>query len=72
MPDMASLLDPEIGAAVEAVTARPGTLLIGPDEAATAAAGSNPLDPASRAPSARAGLAQAAAVADAIRQHWST
>jgi NTE family protein len=72
MPDMASLLDPQIGAAVEAVAARPGTLLIGPDEAATAAAGSNPLDPASRAPSARAGLAQAAAVADAIRQHWST
>ena len=71
MPDMVSVLDPEIGQAVEAVLARPSTLLIGPDEASTAAAGSNPLDPAARAPSARAGLAQAAAVADAIRQHWS-
>jgi NTE family protein len=71
MPDMASVLDPEIGAAVEKVTSRSGTLLVGPDEASTAAAGNNPLDPASRAPSARAGLAQAATVLDAVRQLWS-
>jgi NTE family protein len=71
MPDMASVLDPDIGTAVERVTARPGTLLIGPDEASSAAAGANPLDPASRAPSARAGLAQAEAVVAAVRQHWS-
>lgn len=70
MPDMASVLDPDIGAAVEQVTSRRGTLLIGPDEASTTAAGSNPLDPASRAPAARAGLAQAGAVTDTVRQLW--
>lgn len=70
MPDLVSVLDPEIGAAVERVTTRSGTLLIGPDEASTAVAGTNPLDPASRAPAARAGLAQAASVVDAVRQQW--
>lgn len=69
-PDMASILDPEIGAAVEQVTSRAGTLLIGPDQASSAVAGSNPLDPASRAPAARAGLAQANAVVEAVRQLW--
>jgi NTE family protein len=70
MPDMASLLDPEIGAAVEAVTTRPGTLLIGPDEASSAIAGTNPLDPATRAPAARAGLAQAVPAYEAVRALW--
>jgi NTE family protein len=70
MPDMVSFLDPDIGAAVEQVTSRSGTLLIGPDDAATAVAGSNPLDPASRAPAARAGLAQASSVLDAVQQLW--
>lgn len=72
MPDMASVLDPEVGAAVDKVTSRPGTLVIGPDDASTAAAGNNPLDPASRAPSARTGLAQAAAVIDAVRELWAS
>ena len=70
MPDLVSVLDPEIGAAVEQVTARSGTLLIGPDEASSAVAGTNPLDPATRAPAARAGLAQAESVIDAVRQLW--
>jgi NTE family protein len=70
MPDMVSFLDPDIGAAVEQVTTRSGTLLIGPDEASTAVAGTNPLDPASRAPAARAGLAQAASIVDAVRKLW--
>ena len=70
MPDMVSILDPQIGAAVEQVTTRSGTLVIGPDEASTAIAGSNPLDPASRAPAARAGLAQAASVVAAVQQLW--
>jgi NTE family protein len=70
MPDMVSILDPDIGAVVEQVTTRSGTLVIGPDEASTAVAGSNPLDPASRAPAARAGLAQAESVAAAVQQLW--
>ena len=40
------------------------------DAAFQAAAGTNPLDPATRAPSARAGRAQAPAVADAVRSVW--
>ena len=47
------------------------TLVIGPDEKGAAAVGANLLDPASQVASARAGHAQAAAVADAVREHWS-
>lgn len=72
MPDMAAVFDPEIGAVIEQVTSRPGTLVIGPDDASLAVAGNNPLDPASRAPGARAGLAQAASVVEAVRQLWRT
>jgi NTE family protein len=41
------------------------------DDAALQAFGTNPLDPATREPSARAGHAQAAAVLDAVRRFWS-
>jgi NTE family protein len=70
MPDLVSVLDPDIGAAVEQVTSRAGTLSIGPDDVSSAVAGTNPLDPASRAPAAKAGLAQAESVVDAVRQLW--
>ncbi|MCU1693727.1 MAG: Patatin, partial [Frankiales bacterium] len=46
-------------------------LLVEPDDAARAAFGANPLDPATRAPAARAGHAQAAAVAGAVRELWA-
>jgi NTE family protein len=49
------------GARVEVVLA---------DDAALAAFGTNPLDPATREPSARAGRAQAARVLDAVRDLW--
>jgi NTE family protein len=49
------------GARVEVVLA---------DDAALAAFGTNPLDPATREPSARAGRAQAARVLDAVRALW--
>ena len=45
-------------------------LVIAPDEASVAALGDNPLDPATRAPAARAGRAQGAAAADAVRRLW--
>jgi NTE family protein len=40
------------------------------DETSVAAFGTNPLDPATRAPSAEAGRAQAPAVADAVAEVW--
>lgn len=45
-------------------------LVITPDAAALAAIGRNVLDPAARPPSARAGLAQAAAHVDEVRALW--
>ncbi|MFD7445330.1 patatin-like phospholipase family protein [Streptomyces sp. NPDC059909] len=45
-------------------------VLITPDRAARKAFGRNVLDPARRAPSARAGLAQAEAYADEVRRVW--
>ena len=47
------------------------SIIISPDEAARAAIGGNVLDPAHRAPSAHAGRAQAAAVAERVREIWS-
>ena len=44
--------------------------VIAPTDAALTAIGRNPLDPARRAPSAKAGYAQAAEVADQIRAVW--
>ncbi|WP_232681629.1 patatin-like phospholipase family protein [Nocardioides sp. R-C-SC26] len=45
-------------------------VVITPDDAARAAIGPNVLDPAARPGSARAGYAQAALVADAVREVW--
>ena len=47
------------------------SVVITPDAAARKAIGSNPLDPARRAASARAGLDQAASIVDAVRGVWS-
>jgi NTE family protein len=40
------------------------------DDPAMAAFGTNPLDPATRVPSARAGYQQAATIVDAVKQFW--
>jgi NTE family protein len=47
------------------------TYLIGADEASLAAFGTNPLDPSTRAPAARAGRAQGRAAGPAVRALWS-
>lgn len=47
------------------------SIVITPDAAARRAFGRNVLDPARRAPAARAGRDQAASVADAVRDIWS-
>lgn len=46
------------------------SVIISPDEAARAAIGGNVLDPAHRAPSAHVGRAQAASVAERVREVW--
>ena len=45
-------------------------LVVSPDDASRAAIGKNVLDPAARPPSARAGYAQAAALAPQLRDLW--
>jgi NTE family protein len=45
-------------------------LVIAPDDAARAAMGTNPLDPAVRAPSARAGFAQGQQMAESVGTFW--
>lgn len=46
------------------------SIVISPDAAALVAIGGNMLDPAHRAPAARAGRAQAASVAERVREVW--
>jgi NTE family protein len=62
--------DPAIDKASKKVERRKKTLVIRPDDDSLAAAGSNPLDPATAKPAAQAGRAQAAAVADEVRALW--
>jgi NTE family protein len=59
---------PERDAELAALSGR--VLVVDADEASTAAFGADPLDPATRGPSARAGRAQAATVVDDVRDLW--
>jgi len=63
-------VEASVTAAIAALLARPSTVAIGADEAALAAMGTNSLDPANRAPSARAGRAQGRAAAVAVAAVW--
>jgi NTE family protein len=45
--------------------------VVSPDKASRAAIGRNVLDPAARAPAARAGRAQAAAVVERVADVWT-
>jgi NTE family protein len=65
-----SVLDPDVDKASKKVLKRKKTLAIRPDDDSLAAFGANPLAPASARPSAQAGRAQAAAVADDVRALW--
>ncbi|MFI7548000.1 patatin-like phospholipase family protein [Actinoplanes sp. NPDC049599] len=58
--------------AAQAAALGPGvrTAVVSPTDAALTAIGRNPLDPARRAPAARAGHAQAAEVLDRVRAAW--
>jgi NTE family protein len=59
-----------VAAQADALRARSRVALVTPDRAALRAFGRNLLDPAKRAPAARAGLAQAAAVLEEVRAVW--
>ena len=65
-----SVRDPEIDKASKKVEKRKRTFVIRPDEDSLSAFGLNPLDPATARPSAQAGRAQAATVADDVRALW--
>lgn len=58
--------------AVQAAALGPGvrTVVVSPTDAALTAIGRNPLDPARRAPAARAGRTQAAEVLERVRAAW--
>jgi NTE family protein len=67
-----SVVDPEIDKAAKKVLKRKRTLVIRPDQAAMAAFGANPLDPATAQPAAQAGRAQAQSVVDDVRALWES
>jgi len=63
---------PSVAAQVRELRKHARVAVVSPDRAAKQAIGRNVLDPARRAPSARAGRAQAAAAAPAVAEVWST
>lgn len=65
-------IDPAVAKAAQKVEKKAKVLVLRPDEAALAAMGLNPLDPATAQPSAQAGRAQAEALADDVRELWET
>jgi NTE family protein len=65
-----SPLGPSLGEEVEELREKSEVLVVEADAASSAAFGANPLDPATREPSARAGRAQAAGVLAAVRELW--
>lgn len=69
-PDL-GFVDPAVTAAREEVEQTATVLTIRPDEGSQAAMGTNPLDPATMGPAARAGRAQAAAHLEAVSQLWA-
>jgi NTE family protein len=66
-----SPLGPTLEQEVELLSRDADVHVVLADQAALAAFGTNPLDPMTREPSARAGRAQAAATVDAVRAFWS-
>jgi NTE family protein len=68
--DMLPLAD-DVAAGMKKLEAESRVHTVRPDEASTAAFGSDLLDPATREPSARAGRIQGQAVAAAVRSFWS-
>jgi NTE family protein len=68
---LAPLADPSLSEQVGALSPSSRVHVIAADEASTEAMGVDPLDPATRTPSAEAGYAQGTASAPAVRDLWS-
>ncbi len=68
---LAPMVDPALAAQLDAVEATGRAVVVSPDDEALAAFGADPLDPAVRAPSARAGRHQAAAAAPSLWEVWT-
>ena len=67
---LAPMVDPELSAQVSAVEALGRVAVVSPDDESLAAFSADALDPAVRAPSARAGRRQGAAAAAALADLW--
>ena len=70
-PETPAIADPDALAAIEDVARSARVLTITADDASSTAMGTNPLDPASRAPAVTAGRAQGRAAAAAVRALWA-
>ncbi len=68
---LAPMVDPALAAQLDAVEVTGRATVVSPDDEALAAFGADPLDPAVRAPSARAGRHQGAAAAPSLREVWT-
>ena len=65
---LAPLVDPALDREIAGLPGSPRVEVVRPDGASTEAFGADVLDPASREPSARAGLVQGRAEADRVRE----
>jgi NTE family protein len=63
-------LEPAVEKRMATLVKQARVVTVRPDEASLAAIGPNPLDPDAAAPAAQAGRAQAATVADEVRELW--
>jgi NTE family protein len=70
LDDLAGISDPGVLSRIDTLIDGGRAVVIRPDEASVAAIGTNPLDPAARAPAAGAGRAQGRVAAELVRQHW--
>jgi NTE family protein len=68
---LAPMVDPDLAAQVAAVEESGRVAVVSPDDDSSAAFGADALDPAVRAPSARAGRRQGATVAASLLDLWS-
>jgi NTE family protein len=70
LDELAGISDAGVLSRIDTLIDGGRAVVIKPDEASVTAIGTNPLDPAARAPAVRAGRAQGRVAAELVRQHW--
>ena len=70
--DIAGIADATVSAAIQRLSDSAAVTWVRPDEASLAAIGTNPLDPATREPAAKAGRAQGCVIAAEVGAAWAT